>query len=91
MDFSAKMFRDIPGVVKHHYKEGNINWPMGIYISLVHVIATVGLFKIADCSVQTLMWAFILWPIRYEPYSLDNLSHCILIRAASYTFSNFIL
>lgn len=86
MDFSAKMFRDIPELVKTHYKAGNINWPMGIYVSLVHIIASVGLFKIADCSVQTLMWAFILWPIRYEPCILDNLSRCILIRGASYTF-----
>jgi hypothetical protein len=68
MDFSAKMFRDIPSVVKSHYKEGTINWPMGLSVVVVHVLASVGLFKIADCSVQTLMWACILWPIRYEPY-----------------------
>ena len=65
MDFSAKMFRDIPGLIKHHYSEGNINWPMGIYISLVHIVAAVGLTKIPQCSPETLAWAFILWPIRY--------------------------
>jgi hypothetical protein len=90
MDFSAKMFRDIPGLIKFHYKEGNINWPMGIYVSLVHVVAAVGLVKAFDCSVQTLMWAFILWPIRYEPYNLDDLSHCILIRADLTPSFNFL-
>ena len=74
------MFRDIPSLVKTHYKEGNINWPMGIYVGLVHTIAAVGLFKIADCSVQTLMWAFILWPIRYETYSLDILFTILITR-----------
>jgi hypothetical protein len=49
---------------KHHYKEGNLNYPMGIYILLVHIVATVGLLKIPLCSKETLMWAFILWPIR---------------------------
>ena len=48
----------------YHYKEGNINYPMGIYIVLVHIVAIVGLLKIPACSVHTLMWAFILWPIR---------------------------
>lgn len=64
MDLSMKMVRDIPKVVSHHWKEGNINWPMGIYISLVHVAAFSGLFKVMDCSRETLLWAFCLWPIR---------------------------
>lgn len=63
MDFSAKMFMDIPSVVHHHWKNGTINWPMGIYISLVHVVAFVGLFAIPKCSNDTLMWSFVLWPI----------------------------
>ena len=65
MDFSLKMFRDIPNVVHHHWKEGNFNWPMIIYISLVHVAAVAGVAKVMDCSAQTLLWAFLLWPIRY--------------------------
>ena len=65
MDFSPKMFRDIPKVVHYHWKEGNLNWPMIIYISLVHVAAVAGVAKVMDCSAQTLMWAFLLWPIRY--------------------------
>ena len=64
MDLSRKMFEDIPSVVRHHYNEGTINWPMGIYISLVHVIGLVGATKVMDCSRETLMWAFLLWPIR---------------------------
>lgn len=51
--------------VAFHYKEGNFNWPMIIYVGLVHIVATVGLFTIPKCSAETLFWAFILWPIRY--------------------------
>lgn len=64
MDLSLQMVRDIPKVISHHYKEGGLNWPMIIYISLVHVTAFAGLFKIAQCSAETLIWAFLLWPIR---------------------------
>lgn len=63
MDLSAKMFRELPSVIYHHHKEGGLNWPMIIYISLVHVVAFVGLFNISKCSAETLLWAFILWPI----------------------------
>jgi hypothetical protein len=64
MDLSYKMVSDIPSVVRHHWNAGNINWPMGIYITLVHVVGLVGVLKIMDCSKETLMWAFLLWPIR---------------------------
>ncbi len=49
--------------VVRHYKEGNLNWPMIIYISLAHVAAVIGLFSILECKTYTLLWAFILWPI----------------------------
>ena len=65
MDLSAKMFMDIPGLVKYHWKEGNFNWPMITYVSLVHYAAAVGVAKMTQCSTETLMWAFVLWPIRY--------------------------
>ena len=65
MNFSMQMFRDIPTLAGDHYKAGNINWPMGIYISLVHIVAMYGVTRIMDCSAQTLLWAFVLWPIRY--------------------------
>ena len=64
MDLSFKMVSEIPSLAKYHYKEGNINWPMGIYITLVHVLGFVGVAKMMECSKETLMWAFILWPIR---------------------------
>jgi hypothetical protein len=64
MDFSMQMVRDIPKVINHHWKEGNLNWPMIIYISLVHSAATYGVTKVTQCSPETLLWAFILWPIR---------------------------
>lgn len=51
--------------VVRHYKEGNLNWPMIIYISLAHAAALIGLFTLSQCHKYTLLWAFILWPIRY--------------------------
>jgi hypothetical protein len=64
MDISMQMIKDIPSLVKHHYKAGTINWPMSIYITLVHVIGFVGVAKVMQCKIETLMWAFVLWPIR---------------------------
>jgi len=63
MDFSAKMFRDIPSVLSYHINNGGFNMPMIIYTSLVHIVAFVGLLSIPKCSPETLIWAFILWPI----------------------------
>eukprot|EP00542_Grammatophora_oceanica_P014019 CAMPEP_0194032132 /NCGR_PEP_ID=MMETSP0009_2-20130614/5138_1 /TAXON_ID=210454 /ORGANISM="Grammatophora oceanica, Strain CCMP 410" /LENGTH=304 /DNA_ID=CAMNT_0038672483 /DNA_START=292 /DNA_END=1206 /DNA_ORIENTATION=- len=34
-----------------------------IYIGLVHCLATAGLFYIPNCSKETLIFAFIMWPI----------------------------
>ncbi|CAM9125873.1 unnamed protein product [Phaeothamnion confervicola] len=45
----------------YHLKEGNMNWPMGIYISLVHVAALFGLWTVHKCMWQTLLMAFICW------------------------------
>jgi hypothetical protein len=71
MDLSLQMVRDLPGLVKHHYKEGNFNWPMIVYITIVHTVAIAGLFAIARAKVETLLWAFALWPTRYEPEAND--------------------
>eukprot|EP00636_Phaeomonas_parva_P017508 CAMPEP_0118857584 /NCGR_PEP_ID=MMETSP1163-20130328/4620_1 /TAXON_ID=124430 /ORGANISM="Phaeomonas parva, Strain CCMP2877" /LENGTH=333 /DNA_ID=CAMNT_0006790909 /DNA_START=156 /DNA_END=1157 /DNA_ORIENTATION=+ len=49
--------------VVYHYKEGNINWPMGLYITLVHVWALIGVTRLTEVSSATLLWAFMLWPI----------------------------
>jgi len=49
--------------IAFHYREGNLNWPMIVYISLVHMVGLTGLFYLPRCSYDTLMWAFALWPI----------------------------
>lgn len=64
--YCLKMLREIQNIAKtavRHYKEGNLNWPMIIYLSLAHVAALIGLFTIPNCKPLTLLWAFILWPI----------------------------
>jgi len=63
MDLSMKMVRDIPSVISHHWKNKSLNWPMIIYISLVHAVAAAGLMRLSKCSAETLIFAFILWPI----------------------------
>mmetsp|Transcript_10446 Transcript_10446/g.12126 ORF Transcript_10446/g.12126 Transcript_10446/m.12126 type:complete len:334 (+) Transcript_10446:131-1132(+) len=63
MDLSIQMFRDIPKVVSHHYKNGGLNWPMMIYIGIAHLAGIVGLTKLSQCSAETLIFAFLLWPI----------------------------
>jgi len=60
---------DSINTVVRHYKAGDLNWPMIIYITLAHVAALVGLFSITSCHPYTLLWAFILWPIRYVRFS----------------------
>lgn len=57
------MIQDIIKTATRHYKEGNLNWPMIIYLSLAHIGAIVGLFTIPYCKPLILFWAFILWPI----------------------------
>lgn len=55
--------KDTVEAIVYHWKNKSINWPMAIYITLVHVAAVVGIFTIPDCKSQTLLLAFILWPI----------------------------
>ena len=63
MDLSKEMWATIPSLVKNHYKQGNINWPMGIFITLVHVLAFIGLTTVTSCKWQTNLFAIALWPI----------------------------
>ena len=57
------MIADCFATISRHYREGNLNWPLIVYIFLVHVAAIVGLFTIPNCHKYTLLWAFALWPI----------------------------
>jgi stearoyl-CoA desaturase (Delta-9 desaturase) len=58
------MVGEILKTIQFHYKEGNVNWPMLVYVSLVHILALIGIPTIAKCSSETLIWAFLCWPIR---------------------------
>jgi stearoyl-CoA desaturase (delta-9 desaturase) len=58
-----QIVRDSVNAVVKHYKAGDLNWPMIIYISLAHMAALVGLFKITQCHRYTLLLAWVLWPI----------------------------
>lgn len=55
--------KDTVDAMVYHWKNKSINWPMSIYITLVHFAAVVGLCTIPDCMWQTCLLAFILWPI----------------------------
>jgi stearoyl-CoA desaturase (Delta-9 desaturase) len=64
MGFFSFWFSELPKLVAFHYGEGNLNYPMIVYITLVHLVAIAGLLKIPSASADTLIWAFLLWPIR---------------------------
>ncbi len=49
--------------VIYHFREGNLRWPMIIYLSLAHVAAFYGILAVSQCQWYTLLFAFILWPI----------------------------
>ena len=70
--FTYSSFREMPTNVAYHYKHGNLNYPMIIYISLVHFVAIAGLFYLTEASRETLLWAFVLWPIRYVSMSPNS-------------------
>jgi len=57
------MVRQIPSVLSHHWRAGSFNWPMIIYISLVHFLAIAALFRVHQCAFETLLFSFLLWPI----------------------------
>jgi stearoyl-CoA desaturase (delta-9 desaturase) len=60
---TVSMVAECVKTVARHYRAGNLNYPIIIYISLVHVAALVGLLTIQYCHRYTLMWAFALWPM----------------------------
>lgn len=44
-----------------HLKNGDVKWPMCVYISTVHWAFIVGVKTVANCRWQTLLLAFTLW------------------------------
>jgi len=58
-----KATKEVLETIVYHWKEGNYNWPMIIYISLVHIAASIGVLRVLDCKWQTLWLAFWLWPV----------------------------
>jgi len=46
-----------------HWKEGNYNWPMIIYLSLVHTAGFYGLSLCSEVDWKTQLLAFLLWPV----------------------------
>ena len=58
MDVSLLMFASIPSLIQKHYRNGTINWPMGTYVSLVHIASLVGVTKLTLMSHKTLIWVF---------------------------------
>ena len=56
---SSKLFLKI----KHHYQKGNLNYPMIIYMIFVHYTAYLGILASTNVLWQTLLLAFIFWPI----------------------------
>mmetsp|Transcript_17566 Transcript_17566/g.33413 ORF Transcript_17566/g.33413 Transcript_17566/m.33413 type:complete len:316 (-) Transcript_17566:119-1066(-) len=59
----ANFIRESLGTCSYHLREGNVNWPMLLYISLTHIAGFTGLLYITSSQWQTLLWAFVLWPV----------------------------
>jgi hypothetical protein len=55
----------IPETIANHYCEGNLNWFLCIYLSLVHLIALAAFAKVPQCRPETLFFAFVLMPLTY--------------------------
>ena len=53
----------IPSLVHYHWTRKNFNWPMMVYISLVHVLAVMSLPYLFSSNWKTLLFAFALWPV----------------------------
>lgn len=58
-----KMWRELPGVVWYHLKEGNINWAMTTWSMAMHYYSIKAIMILAECKKETLLFAFLLWPI----------------------------
>jgi len=61
MDFSPAMWTSIVPTIKRHYTAGTLNFPMGTYITLVHIVALVGSTYVPLASAKTLLFSLVLW------------------------------
>ena len=77
MDFSYKTISSIPSVIWYHLKEGNVNWTMTIWSILMHSLTLKGLTVIHQCKPETLLFAFLLWPLTYVHISALAKQRCI--------------
>eukprot|EP01040_Poterioochromonas_malhamensis_P016216 gene16216-18354_t len=59
----SKLIRESIDAIVFHYKQGSLNWPMVVFLTLAHVAAVIGLFTIRQCHPYTLFWSFLLWVI----------------------------
>jgi len=57
------MVLNIPSVVSKHYKAGNIKWTSSICMLIIHSLALAALGRLPQCSKETLVFAYLLWPI----------------------------
>jgi len=63
MDFSPRMWRELPSNVWYHFKEGNVNYVMTIFSLGMHYLAIKGILAAPECKPETLLFAFLLWPL----------------------------
>lgn len=49
--------------IHYHLSNGNVNWFMSSWVILVHILAIAGIANIPNCKAETLLFAFLLWPI----------------------------
>jgi len=61
MDLSLHMFANIPKLLRFHYREKNFNWPHVVFFTVVHVTAFWGIFRVAHCSRETILFAYSLY------------------------------
>lgn len=57
------LVKDTVETVRYHWAKDSFNWPGGLYITLVHIAGVVGFNTVRDCMWETLLLAFVLWPV----------------------------
>lgn len=57
------LIKDTVETVTYHWANQSLNWPSAIYVTLVHIAGVVGFYEVRDCMWETLLLAFVLWPV----------------------------